>query len=61
MQMPEPEHQAEQLQPSNPVRLKRGPEVDNIAETPTERLADPGDGLRGNGRRVLTYADLRAR
>ncbi len=28
---------------------------------PTDRLADPGDGLRNNGRRVLTYADLRAR
>jgi FtsP/CotA-like multicopper oxidase with cupredoxin domain len=24
------------------------------------RLDDPGDGLNGNGRRVLTYADLRA-
>jgi FtsP/CotA-like multicopper oxidase with cupredoxin domain len=27
----------------------------------TERLHDPGDGLNGNGRRVLTYADLRSR
>jgi FtsP/CotA-like multicopper oxidase with cupredoxin domain len=26
-----------------------------------ERLDDPGIGLKGNGRRVLTYADLRAR
>ena len=25
------------------------------------RLNDPGDGLEDNGRRVLTYADLRAR
>jgi len=24
-------------------------------------LSDPGDGLENNGRRVLTYADLRAR
>ena len=48
------------LRPSNLVRLERGPEVDNIAETTSEQLADPGDGLRGNGRRVLTYADLRA-
>jgi FtsP/CotA-like multicopper oxidase with cupredoxin domain len=27
----------------------------------SERLGDPGDGLQGNGRRVLTYSDLRAR
>lgn len=26
-----------------------------------ERLNEPGDGLNNNGRRVLTYADLRAR
>jgi FtsP/CotA-like multicopper oxidase with cupredoxin domain len=36
------------------------PGVDNIAMTPTNRLNEPGDGLDGNGRRVLTYADLRA-
>jgi FtsP/CotA-like multicopper oxidase with cupredoxin domain len=41
--------------------LHEGPEVDNIAEAPTNRLADPGNGLKGLGRRVLTYADLRAR
>lgn len=35
-------------------------ENQNIARMPTDRLADPGDGLRGNGRRVLSYADLRA-
>ncbi len=35
-------------------------ENQNIAAMPTDRLADPGDGLRNNGRRVLTYADLRA-
>ncbi len=29
--------------------------------TPTPKLADPGLGLRDNGRRVLTYADLRSR
>jgi CopA family copper-resistance protein len=34
------------------------PGVDNIAMTPTNRLNEPGDGLDGNGRRVLTYADL---
>jgi len=40
------------------VHLKLGPAVANIAMHPTERLDRPGDGLNGNGRRVLTYADL---
>lgn len=40
------------------VHLKKGPAVVNIAMDPTERLDDPGGGLRNNGRRVLTYADL---
>jgi FtsP/CotA-like multicopper oxidase with cupredoxin domain len=30
------------------------------AATPEPRLADPGVGLRDNGRRVLAYADLRS-
>jgi CopA family copper-resistance protein len=34
--------------------------VDNVAMMPVSRLDDPGDGLENNGRRVLTYADLRA-
>ena len=37
-----------------------GPHVDMRADVPQYRLADPGAGLRGNGRRVLTYADLRS-
>ena len=49
------------LRPSNPVHLHIGPEVETIATQVDERLNDPGDGLDGNGRRVLTYADLRAR
>jgi FtsP/CotA-like multicopper oxidase with cupredoxin domain len=49
------------LQPSNPVHLHPGPQVDNVAMQISERLNDPGVGLNGNGRRVLTYADLRAR
>jgi len=36
-----------------------GPNVDSVAAQPTTNLADPGPGLRNNGRRVLTYADLR--
>ena len=47
--------------PAGPIALREGPQVDNIAMEPTERLAEPGNGLNGNGRRVLTYADLRAR
>jgi CopA family copper-resistance protein len=47
--------------PPRQIALREGPQVDNIAEAPTERLAEPGNGLNGNGRRVLTYADLRAR
>jgi CopA family copper-resistance protein len=35
-----------------------GPNVDSVASDPTIRLDDPGVGLRDNGRRVLTYADL---
>ena len=37
-----------------------GPGVDMLAMNPTSRLDDPGIGLRDNGRRVLTYADLRS-
>ncbi len=36
-----------------------GPHVDMHAMDPQYRLNDPGVGLRNNGRRVLTYADLR--
>ncbi len=45
-----------------PVRhagTEDGPHVDMRAEDPQYRLDDPGVGLRNNGRRVLTYADLR--
>jgi len=35
-----------------------GPTVDMVAMHTSPRLDDPGPGLRGNGRRVLTYADL---
>lgn len=38
---------------------ERGPQVDMQAAAPRYRLDDPGPGLRDNGRRVLTYADLR--
>jgi CopA family copper-resistance protein len=37
---------------------ERGATVDAIVEQASSRLDDPGIGLRDNGRRVLTYADL---
>jgi CopA family copper-resistance protein len=49
------------LPAANPVQLRLGPEVDNVAETITEQLSEAGVGLEGTGRRVLTYSDLRAR
>jgi CopA family copper-resistance protein len=59
-EFPGPDMGSVKLQPSNPIRLHLGPEVDNVATDPTERLSKPGVGLSHNGRRVLTYADLRA-
>jgi FtsP/CotA-like multicopper oxidase with cupredoxin domain len=41
------------------VPVKTGPQVDMMAMASQVRLDDPGVGLRNNGRRVLTYADLR--
>ena len=37
---------------------EHGPGVDMTVDMPSTRLDDPGVGLRNNGRRVLTYADL---
>ncbi|MGV7240212.1 copper resistance system multicopper oxidase [Caballeronia sp. M23-90] len=39
--------------------LGTGPSVDARPMTVSGSLSDPGPRLRGNGRRVLTYADLR--
>ena len=44
----------------HPASEAGNPLVDMQAMAPTSRLDDPGLGLRGNGRRVLTYADLRS-
>ncbi len=41
------------------AKTEFGPHVDARAQAPQYRLDDPGVGLRNNGRRVLTYADLR--
>ncbi|BAV33276.1 copper resistance protein CopA [Sulfuricaulis limicola] len=40
------------------ARTEYGPGVDMRVDMPRTNLDDPGIGLRNNGRRVLTYADL---
>src|SRR3546814_15467777 len=45
---------------SHPASETGNPLVDMQTMAPAPRLADPGIGLRDNGRRVLTYADLRS-
>jgi CopA family copper-resistance protein len=44
----------------HPASERGNPLVDSQATMPMPRLDDPGVGLRGNGRRVLTYADLKS-
>ena len=44
----------------HPASEQGNPLVDNLAMSPTSRLDDPGNGLRGNGRQVLTYAMLKS-
>ncbi len=39
-------------------RTEYGPNIDMRVDMPRTNLDDPGIGLRDNGRRVLTYADL---
>ncbi|WP_448723557.1 copper resistance system multicopper oxidase [Pseudomonas farris] len=45
---------------SHPDTEKDNPLVDMQAMTTSPKLDDPGLGLRDNGRRVLTYSDLRS-
>jgi CopA family copper-resistance protein len=45
---------------SHPETEKDNPLVDMQAMTTAPKLNDPGLGLRNNGRRVLTYSDLRS-
>jgi CopA family copper-resistance protein len=44
--------------PVHHASTEHGPGVDMRVDTPRTNLDDPGVGLRDNGRRVLTYADL---
>ena len=45
---------------AHPASETGNPLVDMQTMTPTPKLDDPGIGLRGNGRRVLTYGDLKS-
>ncbi|MHC8403579.1 copper resistance system multicopper oxidase [Pseudomonas sp. TMB3-21] len=45
---------------SHPATESNNPLVDMQAMTTSPKLDDPGLGLRDNGRRVLTYSDLRS-
>lgn len=45
---------------SHPDSENGNPLIDMQTMNPTAKLDDPGIGLRDNGRRVLTYADLRS-
>ncbi len=47
--------------PPQHAATEYGYTVDMRVEQPSARLDDPGVGLRDNGRRVLTYADLASR
>ena len=53
------EHGTSAIQ-THPASETNNPLVDMQTMAPTPKLDDPGIGLRNNGRRVLTYADLRS-
>jgi CopA family copper-resistance protein len=46
--------------PRHPPGEHRNPLVDNQAQMPVSRLDDPGNGLRDNGRKVLSYSMLQS-
>ena len=54
------DHSAMAGMQAHPDTEKNNPLVDMQAMSPTPKLDDPGLGLRNNGRRVLTYSDLRS-
>lgn len=57
--MPAMQHDAMPgTQPTKHAATEYGPGVDMRVDAPRTNLDDPGIGLRDNGRRVLTYADL---
>ncbi|WP_247842854.1 copper resistance system multicopper oxidase [Pseudomonas sp. MWU12-3103b] len=54
------DHSAMGPMQSHPASEQDNPLVDMQAMSTAPKLDDPGLGLRNNGRRVLTYADLRS-
>ncbi|WP_430297973.1 copper resistance system multicopper oxidase [Pseudomonas putida] len=54
------DHAAMSAMQQHPASETGNPLVDMQTMAPRANLADPGIGLRNNGRRVLTYADLRS-
>ena len=52
------EMKTENIVPVHHASTEYGASVDMRVDTPRTNLDDPGIGLRNNGRRVLTYADL---
>ena len=54
------EHSDGDAMQSHPATERGNPFVDMQTMSPTSRLDDPGIGLRRNGRRVLSYADLKS-
>jgi CopA family copper-resistance protein len=54
------QHEASDAPQTHPASELHNPGVDMQAASPAPRLDDPGVGLRDNGRRVLTYADLKS-
>jgi CopA family copper-resistance protein len=57
--MPSEHSTASATQPVRHASTEYGASVDMRVDTPRINLDDPGIGLRHNGRRVLTYADMR--
>lgn len=58
--MPGMDHASMSGMQGHPTSEAGNPLVDMQTMAPRANLADPGIGLRDNGRRVLTYADLRS-
>lgn len=52
-------HGMVEMRKANHARTEYGANTDMRVDYPRDNLDDPGAGLRGNGRRVLTYADLK--
>jgi CopA family copper-resistance protein len=58
--MPGMDHSGSGSMISHPASESDNPAVDMQTMSPSKALDDPGIGLRDNGRRVLTYSDLKS-